>query len=72
VELEISTLDAESVAYDGIPWKSKHRQRTKEMAAQKADGTYIQKAGAPVAAQPSGEEPPAPPQPGDNTGPRNG
>ena len=49
VEMEISTLDAESVAYDGIPWKVKHRQRAKEVAAQKADGTLIQKAGAPAA-----------------------
>jgi len=48
VEMEISTLDAESVAYDGIPWKVKHRQRTKEVAAQKADGTLMQKAGAPA------------------------
>ena len=55
VELEISTIDAESVAYDGIPWKVKHRQRTKEVAAQKADGTMVQKAGAPAA--PAGEQP---------------
>jgi len=74
VELEISTLDAESVAYDGVPWKVKHRQRAKEVAAQKADGTYVQKAGAPTQATtteaPAADTPPV--QPGDNTGPRNG
>lgn len=73
VELEISTLDAESVAYDGVPWKVKHRQRAKEVAAQKADGTYVQKAGAPTQTSqqdaPETDTPPA--QPGDNTGPRN-
>lgn len=74
VDMEISTLDAESVAYDGVPWKVKHRQRAKEVAAQKADGTYVQKAGAPTqAAQPDAPAPDTPPdQPGDNTGPRNG
>jgi lambda family phage portal protein len=75
VDMEISTLDAESVAYDGVPWKVKHRQRTKEVAAQKADGTQVQKAGAPAApaadVQDPGNEPPPPPT-GDNTGPRNG
>jgi lambda family phage portal protein len=71
VDMEISTLDAESVAYDGVPWKGKHRQRAKEMAAQKADGTYVQKAGAPMAAQASSADTQEPPKPGDNTGPRN-
>lgn len=73
VELGISTLDAESVAYDGIPWKLKQRQRAKEVAQQKADGTYVQKAGAPTqATQPDAPAPDRPTdQPGDNTGPRN-
>lgn len=74
VELEISTTDAESVAYDGVPWKVKHRQRAKEVAAQKRDGTYVPKAGAaPQQGQPDGQGADTPPaQPGDNTGPRNG
>lgn len=74
VDMEISTLDAESVAYDGVPWKVKHRQRTKEVAAQIADGTQVQRAGAPTA--PAADTPDTvadqPPRPGDNTGPRNG
>ena len=75
VDMEISTLDNESVAYDGVPWKVKHRQRTKEVAAQKADGTYVQKAGAPPALQNSDQgqnQDGAQPASGDNTGPRNG
>lgn len=48
VEMEISTLDAESVLHDGVDWRTKHRQRTKEVAAQKADGTYIAPAGSPA------------------------
>lgn len=78
VEMEISTIDAESVAYDGIPWKVKHRQRAREVAAQKADGTFIQKAGAPgqpndATARADGQDSEAQPaRPGDNTGPRHG
>lgn len=56
VELEISTIDSESVAYDGVPWKVKHRQRAKEVAAQKADGTFVQKAGAAPAQPGRGSE----------------
>lgn len=59
VDMEISTIDAESVAHDGIPWKVKHRQRAKEVAAQKADGTFVQKAGAPptrTEAEPDGDQ----------------
>ncbi|MDF3821958.1 phage portal protein [Leptospira sp. 96542] len=38
VELGISTLDAESVAFDGVPWDTKHAQRSKEVAERRAAG----------------------------------
>ena len=38
VNLGISTLQAESILHDGVDWETKHRQRTKETAAQKRDG----------------------------------
>lgn len=50
VEMEISTLDAESILHDGIDWHTKHKQRAKEVAAQKRDGTYVAPAGAPAQA----------------------
>lgn len=60
VDMEISTLDAESVLHDGVDWVTKHRQRTKEVAAQKRDGTYTAPAGAPApAAQPPDNSAPA-------------
>lgn len=74
VELGISTLDAESVAYDGTPWEVKQRQRAREVARQKADGTLVQKAGAPAQAAASdaaSADTQQPAAPGDNTGPRN-
>lgn len=39
VAMGISTLQAESVAYDGQDWDAKQRQRAKEVAQQKRDGT---------------------------------
>lgn len=48
VDMGISTLDAESILHDGVDWATKHKQRTKEIAAQKRDGTYVAPAGAPV------------------------
>ncbi len=39
VAMEISTLQAESILHDGQDWDAKHRQRTKEVAMQKRDGT---------------------------------
>lgn len=51
VDMEISTLDAESILYDGISWEVKHAQRTKEVAMQKRDGTRVEKAGAPAPIQ---------------------
>ena len=47
VDMGISTLDAESILHDGVDWATKHRQRAKEIAAQKRDGTYVAPAGAP-------------------------
>lgn len=55
VEMEISTLDAESMLHDGVDWKTKHAQRAREVAAQKRDGTYMPKAGA--APQPAQDAP---------------
>lgn len=39
VAMGISTLQAESIAYDGQDWEAKQRQRAKEVAQQKRDGT---------------------------------
>lgn len=54
VELGISTKDAESIAYDGISWETKHKQRVKEVNAEKRDGLYV----APKAATPKFEPQP--------------
>ena len=58
VALEISTLDAESMLHDGVDWATKHRQRAREIALQKRDGTYI--APAQGQQQPAAEPPPDP------------
>jgi lambda family phage portal protein len=39
VELPISTLQAESIAHDGVDWETKQQQRAKEIARQREDGT---------------------------------
>jgi lambda family phage portal protein len=39
VDLGISTLDAESILHDGIPWADKERQRAIEVQTQTANGT---------------------------------
>lgn len=39
VDMEISTLADESILHDGKPWPAKHRQRTRELNLQRADGT---------------------------------
>ena len=41
VNLGISTLEAESIAHDGIGFEEKHAQRAKEISLQKRDGTYV-------------------------------
>lgn len=56
VDMEISTLDAESILHDGVDWFTKHKQRTKEIAAQKRDGTYVAPAGAPAPVQDGSQE----------------
>ena len=38
VALGISTLDRESIAFDGVDWETKHRQQTKEYKARRAAG----------------------------------
>ena len=45
VELGISTKQAESMLHDGGDWESKHRQRVKEINAEKKDGIYLVPAG---------------------------
>lgn len=55
VELEISTLDAESMLLDGVPWDVKHAQRKRELDAQRRDGTLVQK----TPSAPAAPEPPA-------------
>lgn len=69
VNLEISTLDAESILHDGIDWKTKHKQRVREVNAQKADGTWMAPAGAPAPvpapAPAPGADPANPPDPAD-------
>lgn len=49
VELGISTKQAESILYDGVDWDVKHRQRVKEISAEKADGIYVLPPGSPAA-----------------------
>lgn len=39
VDMEISTLQAESILHDGVDWETKHRQRAKELDAQRRDNT---------------------------------
>lgn len=56
VDMEISTLDAESILHDGVDWSTKHRQRIKEIGAQKRDGTYVSAPGAAAAAQPAADD----------------
>lgn len=38
IEIGISTKDAESIAFDGLPWEAKHKQRVKEITAERRDG----------------------------------
>lgn len=59
IDLGISTKDSESVAYDGISWATKHKQRVKEVEAERKAGMYYPPAGraAPVAEpKPDGAE----------------
>jgi lambda family phage portal protein len=39
IDLELSTRADEALQYDGVPWKVKHRQRAREEAARRKDGT---------------------------------
>jgi capsid protein len=51
VELNISTKDAESLQYDGVPWIVKHRQRVREQQAERKDGLVADPEADKVAAQ---------------------
>lgn len=60
VELGTSTKQAESIAFDGVDWETKHRQRVKEINAEKRDGIYVAPAGAAAAPEePAGTVAPA-------------
>jgi capsid protein len=61
VDAGISTKEAESIAYDGIPWRTKHDQRVREVNAEKAASIYFPPAGTPaIAARPDAASTPAP------------
>lgn len=53
VDLGISTKQAESILHDGVDWEAKHRQRVKEINAEKADGIYFPPAGTPAVQKPA-------------------
>lgn len=59
VELGISTKQAESILHDGVEWEVKHRQRVKEVRAEKRDGIYVAAAagGTSVPGRPQGAHP---------------
>jgi len=60
INIGISTKDIESRQWDGRPWKLKHRQRVREINAEKEDGIYIPPAGSPPPPpEPSTEPSPA-------------
>jgi len=60
IGLGISTKEAESIAYDGVPWRAKHAQRVKEVEAEKRDGIYTPPPGSPAAAAPAAKPAPQP------------
>jgi lambda family phage portal protein len=55
IEEEVSTRDAESIMYDGVPWEIKHKQRVKEQRMRREGGLMEEKQ--PAAAEPSVPEP---------------
>lgn len=61
VELEVSTLEDETLQLTGKQWTDVHRQRIKERRMQKADGTAMQPAAPPATGQ---DAAPAPAQDG--------
>lgn len=40
LDIGVTTLAAESIAYDGIPWEAKHAQQVKERNARRKDGLH--------------------------------
>lgn len=74
VDLGISTKQAESILHDGIDWRIKHKQRVKEINAEKEDGIYFPPAGsaAPTSMPSSTPSPTTPADPADSGDPGNG
>jgi lambda family phage portal protein len=60
IGLGISTKEAESIAYDGVPWRAKHAQRVKEVGAEKRDGIYTPPPGSAPVAPPEANSPQQP------------
>lgn len=56
-ELGITTLDAESIAFDGVNWRDKHRQQLREAQARREGG--LEQPREPARAAPAGRPPPA-------------
>ncbi|MFS2004619.1 phage portal protein [Duganella sp. CT11-25] len=65
IALNISTKDAESIAYDGLSWQTKHKQRVKEIRAEQRDGIYTPP-GAPTAKTPPHPDAETPAAPNDS------
>lgn len=38
IDIGISTIDSESLLYDGVPWRIKHEQRKREVSVRRTDG----------------------------------
>jgi len=60
IAIGISTKDAESIAYDGLSWEGKHKQRVKEIRAEQRDGIYSPPPAERGAKQPTPPEPQEP------------
>lgn len=69
VELGISTLQAESILYDGIDWETKHRQQVKERKARHAVGLDIEQPAERIRTEPQEVAPEQPPDPDADTDP---
>lgn len=65
VELGVSTLQAESQAYDGVDWETKHLQTVRETEARRKAGLAVagDKPAAPAATPPQDDEQPPDPRP---------
>lgn len=52
IALDISTRNAESIAYDGLPWEVKHLQRVREETARRAAGLDVESAAERIRTEP--------------------